>query len=216
MPVPTEILLQILRNTEWKDSFTAYDDGDRGSILDFWNLRRVSRQFRACVEEVFADRFIQSMVLRFYIWVWEVREPGLDAVAGWWEKDIDISFEFARWADVGDRVIFKYLNVRRERERSGCAGRGETLESEEWEMLEWALQEKHKWNQFAGHEIQELCSGAFHLNGDILIQGAECFPDLEWDLQRGECSFDWKTLFTKHFKNRNAMNLWKSDRVRLQ
>ena len=211
MPVPTEVPLQILRYAEFKDHFTAYDDGQKESILDFWNLRQVSTQFKACVEEVFADRYVRNLAIRLYIDGWEVREPCINAMEGWWQRAADVTFEFDRWADASDRVIFKFQGIWRD---SGTPESPRDLKPGEREVLEYALKDRNEWDRYPGLDIGEFCLGVFYLDGDFLVQGVDVFPDLEWRLDRRECSFDWKDLFRKHFRYRKAMNLWKSNWVR--
>ena len=231
MQLSNEIVYEILKYLDFQDYFTSYDDGKNESIRDLWNLRGVSTHFRDCVEGLFRTQHVKDLI--FHQFIWKSKHAGETRLIGKSKPEYNIriaeaTFEFTRWTESSDTVIFKFKTGLRDNyddsdnteglgsvlSSGGRRNRREGVHRTVADIITSALEERQKWEGIPGHYPKYDISGIFHLKGDYLAQGMASIPDIiSWDLERGEFSFNWVTLFAKHFRNRNAMSAWKAQRV---
>ena len=204
----TEILLNILHFLGFEDRFTAYNDLSEESLLEFWNVRRVSRQFRDCIEDVVAREYVKKLILRINIVEWKVIEYCPNPAAGVWFWKADIAPQFTRWSNGTHDVVLKVQDIIKSDYL--LEGFTDDLDASISHALKRLMIDKDKWNGRPGIDIWYRGSSSFHSSRDYLVQGIESVPDLLLNLENGQCSFNWKSLLAKHCRNRRVMNTWKS------
>ncbi|KAF2091050.1 hypothetical protein K490DRAFT_62381 [Saccharata proteae CBS 121410] len=181
LALPAEVLINILRR--------VYD----GPLVDnikelntLWQCRQID-ELKPYVEQVFADKFLDwtfiHIDLGFYIIKWDNEEV---------DTHLQLAFEFKGWEDADrTRAVFRDLYTYDEKKI--------------WPEHVVKILIK-KWKKLMGYEA---CADVpcYVIQVARLINDTE-IPDLEFNYEKREISFDWIGMLDEFFLEENDMKLW--------